>query len=598
MKPLVETRSSVFKAVLLSFVLGMSAGVINFFSALSAEFKIEQQRQSEISDLNFERIVALAKSSNGTVAELEKFARTATILRPSLVSLDVSVRGQPIVDWKRARQTSSRPILDALTERWITYERMDTGTGVYLRGVKDSHIAYRYFVDRQWVNARTALLRTLLIMAVVWACVYLFLARPLRKIRTQINSRNFIDEGLRLGDESGAEFVDLADGINEVLARDQLLKKRNQRLFHALMNTHEACVIYTAKDGLALFINHAAMDILSGQREDWIGTPVYKMSSNTDFDTYKAGQQQLARDGHLRQVRKIISEDGETRSFEVTTSQTIIDEEKINTMLIRQIESPQAAITQSQVNDLRRMIGGISHELNNSLTVIRGSLELELELESSPTKNRTTGTIQKAKERVDGVSALIQRLMAYAQVTNNENVRIRVEEALSSIIDDQSKLARQYDLQLSATEETQRTEIFMDEDAFSFIMRELIQNAVNASNPGTLILVSLDIEHLETSQVIGSHALPAGGYIKIVVGDQGKGMTKREVAAAFDPFYSVSRDPGRGIGLSAVQSSVEVAGGAVDIESAPGVGTNVAVFLPIAEKATADSSSADQICYV
>jgi len=91
MKPLIETRSSVFKAVLLSFVLGMSAGVINFLSALSAEFKIEQQRQSEISDLNFERIVALAKSANGTVAELEKFASTATVLRPSLVSLDISV---------------------------------------------------------------------------------------------------------------------------------------------------------------------------------------------------------------------------------------------------------------------------------------------------------------------------------------------------------------------------------------------------------------------------------------------------------------------------------------------------------------------------
>ena len=100
MKSLVETRSSVFKAVLLSFVLGMSAGVINFFSALSAEFKIEQQRQSEISDLNFERIVALAKSANGTVAELEN-CRTATVLRPSLVSLDISVRGQPLVQWER-----------------------------------------------------------------------------------------------------------------------------------------------------------------------------------------------------------------------------------------------------------------------------------------------------------------------------------------------------------------------------------------------------------------------------------------------------------------------------------------------------------------
>ena len=593
MKPLIETQSSVFKAVLLSFVLGMSAGVINFLNALSAEFKIEQQRQTEISDLNFERIVALAKSANGTVAELEKFASTATVLRPSLVSLDISVRGQPLVQWERPRQTTSQPILDALTERWITFERKDEGTGVYLRGVKDSHIAYRYFVDRQWVNARTALLGTLLIMAVVWACVYLFLAKPLRNIRAQVKSPDFTDKGLKLKNEAGAEFIDLAEGINEVLARDQLLRKRNQRLFQALMNTREACVIYEAKDGLALFINHAGMDILGGKREDWIGTPIYKMSSNTNIDTYNATQQQLARDGYLRQVRKIISEDGETRFFEITTSQTVIAEEKINIMLARPLEEHESAIKQSLVNDLRRMIGGISHELNNSFTVIRGILELELEGNSN--QNQTTNVLQKANARIDGVSALINRLMAYAQVTKNEKVRIKVEEKLSSIIDEQSKLAPLHDLEMSSSGENRWAEIFMDEDAFSSVIRELIQNAVDASNSGTLVLVSFDIEHLEKSQLVGSHALSAGDYVKIVVGDQGKGMTRREVAAAFDPFYSISRDPGRGMGLSAVQSSVEVAGGAVDIESAPGVGTNVAVFLPIAEEATSDSSIADQI---
>ena len=94
---------------------------------------------------------------------------------------------------------------------------------------------------------------------------------------------------------------------------------------------------------------------------------------------------------------------------------------------------------------------------------------------------------------------------------------------LSSIIDEQGKFVHQHDLEMSSTEESRRTEIFMDEDAFSSILRELIQNAVDASSPGTFILVSLDIEHLEKNQLVGSHALPAGGYVKIVVGDQGQG---------------------------------------------------------------------------
>ena len=589
MKLFFETRSSVFKAVLLSFALGMSAGVINFLSALSAEFKIEQQRQNEISDLDFKAIVALAKSSNGNAAELEKFAGTVSVLKPSQVGLDISVAGQTLVRWEQARQISSRPILDILTERWITYERMDAETGVFLRGVKDSHIAYRYFVDRQWINARTALLRTLLIMAVVWACIYLLLARPLRKIRVQINSPKFLETGITLGDEVGAEFIDLADGINDVLARDQLLRKRNRRLFKALMATRDACVIYTAKDGLAIFINHAGMEILGGKREDWIGTPIYEMSSNTNIDTYRATQQQLAKNGSHRYVRKVISDAGENHLFDITTTQTMIDGEKINTMMVRPLDVPESAIKQSQVNDLRRIIGGIAHELNNSLQVIRGKLELELE--NTPFDTSASGNLRQAAGRISEVDKLISRLMTYAQVSINESSKIIVDEMLSLIVDEQSAIAPQYDIKLSSTGDTHKTAILMDKDAFLSVFGELIQNAVEASNPSTLILVSLTTEHLAGPQKVGHITLEQGDYVKIVVGDEGKGMTGRQVSAAFDPFYSVTKDPGRGMGLSAVKSSLEIAGGTIDIESAPGVGTNVTVFLPIAVEHTLKSAT-------
>ena len=579
MKSLVETRSSVFKAVLLSFVLGMSAGVINFFSALSAEFKIEQQRQSEISDLNFERIVALAKSANGTVAELEKFARTATVLRPSLVSIDISVSGQPLVQWERPRQTSSRPILDVLTERWITYERKDEGTGVYLRGVKDSHIAYRYFVDRQWVNARTALLRTLLIMAVVWACVYLFLARPLRKIRTQINSPNFTEKGLRLGGESGAEFIDLANGINDVLERDQLLRKRNQRLYLALMQTKDACFIYTAKDGKAIFINHAGMNIVGGKREDRIGQPIYEMAANTDEGTYRESEQLLANRGFIRQIRKIVSPEGKTRYFQVTTSKALIDEEQINVMLVNDLKDPMNAVRQSQLDDLKRIVGSIAHQMNNSHQVITGRIEIAKE--ETGAASAATESLNKAQSEIGEVSWLIQKLMTYAQVTQVKPVKIKVVDAVNFIVQEQQALAKQYDISSSVTGLTPEQPAFMDEASFYAIVRELISNSVEASEPGTLILVSTEHQRLEESTLVMQQVVPPGQYVRVSVSDQGRGMNPSEIDTAFDPFHSASNRVGRGLGLSTVQSSIEVAGGAIDIESAPGVGTKVSILVPV-----------------
>ena len=579
MKFLVETRSSVFKAVLLSFVLGMSAGVINFFSALSAEFKIEQQRQNEISDLNFERIVALAKSSNGTAAELEKFARTATVLRPSLVSLDISVRGQPLVDWERPRQDSSRPILDALTERWITYERMDAQTGVYLRGVKDSHIAYRYFVDRQWVNVRTALLRTLLIMAVVWACVYLFLARPLRKIRTQINSPNFTEKGLRLGDESGAEFIDLANGINDVLERDQLLRKRNQRLYLALMQTKDACFIYTAKDGKAIFINQAGMNIVGGKREDRIGQPIYEMAANTDEGTYRESEQLLANRGFIRQIRKIVSPEGKTRYFQVTTSKALIDEEQINVMLVNDLKDPMNAVRQSQLDDLKRIVGSIAHQMNNSHQVITGRIEIAKE--ETGAASAATESLNKAQLEIGEVSRLIERLMTYAQVTHIKPVKFKVADAIDFIVTEQQALVTHHDISSSLTGINPEQTVIMDEASFSAIVRELISNAVEASEPGTLILITTEHERFEESTLVMQQVVPPGEYVRVSVSDQGRGMSASEIDAAFDPFHSATNQVGRGLGLSTVQSSIEVAGGAIDIESAPGVGTKVTVLVPV-----------------
>ena len=72
-----------------------------------------------------------------------------------------------------------------------------------------------------------------------------------------------------------------------------------------------------------------------------------------------------------------------------------------------------------------------------------------------------------------------------------------------------------------------------------------------------------------------------GQYVRVSVSDQGRGMSASEIDTAFDPFHSATNQVGRGLGLSTVQSSIEVAGGAIDIESAPGVGTKVSILVPV-----------------
>ena len=121
----------------------------------------------------------------------------------------------------------------------------------------------------------------------------------------------------------------------------------------------------------------------------------------------------------------------------------------------------------------------------------------------------------------------------------------------------------------------------MDEASFFAIVRELISNAVEASDPGTLILISTEHQHFEESTLVMQQVVAPGEYVRVSISDQGRGMNQSEINSAFDPFYSASNRVGRGLGLSTVQSSIEVAGGAIDIESAPGVGTKVSILIPV-----------------
>jgi signal transduction histidine kinase len=106
-----------------------------------------------------------------------------------------------------------------------------------------------------------------------------------------------------------------------------------------------------------------------------------------------------------------------------------------------------------------------------------------------------------------------------------------------------------------------------DADQLWQAMLNLIHNSLEAMPDGGELTVSA--RHLDREAVLR-------------VSDTGSGMTDAQVKRVFDPFFT-TKSGGTGLGLALVHQIVSEHGGRVECESAPGMGSTFALYLPLAE---------------
>ncbi|NLF25870.1 MAG: response regulator, partial [Deltaproteobacteria bacterium] len=117
------------------------------------------------------------------------------------------------------------------------------------------------------------------------------------------------------------------------------------------------------------------------------------------------------------------------------------------------------------------------------------------------------------------------------------------------------------------------------------VLINLVVNARDALSTGGTIEIALNpcSEKERVCELFGEKAEPAN-YAVLRVTDNGHGMSQDVLARAFEPYFSTKKDRGTGLGLSTVLTIVRSLGGAIDVHSQPGAGTEVEVFLPLAEE--------------
>ena len=254
-----------------------------------------------------------------------------------------------------------------------------------------------------------------------------------------------------------------------------------------------------------------------------------------------------------------------------------------------------AALFQAQkMESIGQLTGGIAHDFNNLLSVLASGIEV---LTLSRPVGPDTKTFDSMRRAIDRGATLTQQLLAFAR---QQPLQPEMRNVNGLITGFESVLRRagntSIDFQLRLEPRIRSTVI--DSARFESALLNLVVNARDAMPDGGLISIETANETLMARQV---RTLDAGEYVRVTVRDTGVGMAPEIAERAFEPFYTTKEvGKGTGLGLSQVYGFIKQSGGEVVIESAPGAGTAISIYLPAAAEhdGSAQRSGAEVVLIV
>jgi PAS domain S-box-containing protein len=241
----------------------------------------------------------------------------------------------------------------------------------------------------------------------------------------------------------------------------------------------------------------------------------------------------------------------------------------------------EAQLRQAQkMEAIGQLTGGIAHDFNNLLTVVLGNLEL---LQSRVQDERSMRHLRAAQRAAERGGALTHQLLAYARRQPISPCPVD----LAALIGGMGDLLQRSLGGLVRVEVALAAELwpaYCDPTQLELMLLNLAINARDAMpGGGTIGVHARNVAAMEKLP----RELARGDYVSISVIDSGTGMPPEIRERAFEPFFT-TKEPGKGsgLGLAQVWGLAQQFGGTVLLDSAPGRGTTVRVFLPRAADVT------------
>ncbi|USI73372.1 response regulator [Sphingomonas morindae] len=247
------------------------------------------------------------------------------------------------------------------------------------------------------------------------------------------------------------------------------------------------------------------------------------------------------------------------------------------------LRAAERELVQAQrMESLGQLTGGIAHDFNNLLTIVIGNLDIARRRLAGGDLGRVERALGEAGEGAARAATLTQRLLAFAR-----RQRLAPRAIAPAVL-----LADMRPLIERAILETATLDMVVEDGAWPIqadagqLENSILNLAVNARDamaglgPVARLTIGAANQHVGGEEA-ARHGVAPGDYLRITVADTGAGMTREVLERAFEPFFTTKGiGRGTGLGLSQVDGFVRQSGGFVTIDTTPGAGTLVHLWLP------------------
>lgn len=375
----------------------------------------------------------------------------------------------------------------------------------------------------------------------------------------------------------------LAVDVTERKRNEERLRQSEERFSKAFRSSPLPITIAAEKDGLYLDTNDAFLRMTGWKREEVVGHTM------DDLELWAFPEHRRELIGQLNQLGRVLAletkfktRSGESRTVEIAAEPIQLEERRCILTIINDVTEARLMEQQfrhaQKMEAVGRMAGGIAHDFNNLIMVVESYAHLAKQ--RAHDQERVRRYTELMEEALGRATTLTRQLLAFGRKYSQE---LRpcdlngIVASFSGMLHHVMPEDIQVSLNMAAT-----GKVLADRGQIEQVLMNLALNARDAMpNGGVLSIETCDVQLTEAYAWAQGAPTPPGKYQMIAVADTGAGMDEATQAQIFEPFFTTKPvGKGTGLGLATAYGIVQQHGGHIWVNSAPGKGTTMKLFLP------------------